>query len=169
MARASTFSALFILLGLSYALWGAFGAHIGAQPPPTSNPATVSLPSVILPASCPAGHYECPKDSQNARILIDCSVSEQGKLQCVYGDSTSSAMDGSLGNIVTENGVNAVPTIDVCSYDFVSRIDYVFRAHNILMRRLSSFSFRVSCSSRLPLHVARAPLFVLCIRPRETP
>jgi len=70
--------------------------------------------------SCAAGHYECPEDSGNAVVLIDCSENEEGKLQCLYGEASSRVLDGSLGTIATENGLSAPPAIDVCTYDLLS-------------------------------------------------
>jgi hypothetical protein len=141
MARHFTVLVLFMLPGLYNALQGAFGAHLGLQPPSISSPTAGSQRSVIRPASCAAGRYECPEASGNAVVLIDCSLSEQGKLQCLYG--ASRAMGGSLGEVATENSVNAVPTINVCIYNLVSNIYYILRSHNIPTRRLSPPSFRV--------------------------
>lgn len=118
---------LFTLLGLSYALPGVRAALLGVQRAPTEPPTVGSQRSVVVlqQASCPVGHYECPEGAGNALILINCSLSESGKLQCFYGDTVSRVMSGSLGQIATDNGVNALPTIAMCSYDSVRRTNHL--------------------------------------------
>lgn len=168
MARHSTFRGLFTFLGLYGALLGAFGAHLGLQPSPILSPAVGLKRSVIPLATCAAGRYECPESSGSALILIDCSLSEKGKLQCLYGDTASRTLGGSVGEVVAENGVNAVPTINVCNYDLASSTCYLLSSHNFLNSELSPSSFRVNWNQRLPrrfpLYAARAPSFELCIR-----
>lgn len=144
----SSFVARFALLALPLITltYTVSGAHLALQPPisPASADRETRLPSrslqqarsadtrgLSLPNSCSAGPFECPTDDggslSETSMLLQCSISQDGKLQCIYGDLTGSdKVDRVLGGAVgsggssPELGSEVVPSTDICTYDLVS-------------------------------------------------
>lgn len=131
------------LLTLTYTV---NGAHLAIQPPISAastdretRPPSRSLPQargmdtrgLLLPNSCSASRYECPTDNggslSETSMLLQCSISQEGKLQCVYGDLTGSdkvdrVLGGAVGSGESASGLGSdvTPSTDICTYDLVS-------------------------------------------------
>lgn len=125
----SCHSSILALLTLSILYLTAYtthAAHIAIQPPAISSlhhqggRGAPTLPT----GNCDASRYECPASGnsiEDADVLVVCSMSQNGKLQCVYGDlTTESKPDQVIGGVASGAGLGALPTTDICTYDLVS-------------------------------------------------
>ncbi|KAF8311490.1 hypothetical protein DL93DRAFT_2157212 [Clavulina sp. PMI_390] len=121
------------------------GGMVGApsdKPHPGSKPSTAEFSGtmkhrriVIVPPSassasqsqCSVGAFECPSMTEQGGLLamfttlLECSTSQDGKLQCVYGDASGSGkIDSVLGGASGQGSGEMypqVPATDVCTYD----------------------------------------------------
>lgn len=159
MSRSGSFIALLALFALSFAGHMVHGARLAIQPPAElasdseTRPEVRSALGAIDPQGYGVGPYECPSGGSSlseASVLIQCSAHQDGKLQCVYGDLTSSSKAYNvLGGLASSTGLGKLPSTDICAYDTVRSVRLL--PSQLFQLQLSNASYGVTFTK--PFHI----------------